>query len=462
MSFRSIAASFAASLGIVATVLPAQAADLAFPGAIGYGAKAEAWKGGDIVAVTTLADDGPGSLRACAKNGNQPRVCVFRVSGTIMLDSPIRVGSNIYIAGQTAPGKGIQLRNRNSVLTPLVVKNVRQVVIRFMKIRPGPSITPSANVDAITVEDSRMVYLGNLSMQFATDETFNIHVSGGKVSNITLADSILALSLDRSTHPKGKHSKGALICSHEKKENVCGRITIARNLFAHHRDRMPDIKGTNLGRIDVLNNVFYNPISQFGEFYDLLGDVTIIYGGNAALTGPSTSGRTPEAVQVFEWKRKRRVSLMSFNNKRGTATGCNPRSFAVLNSTAKARRIPTTSGPFSAPVYDSKHTVYNVLTQSGDRMPGEVHLDWLDKQVINDTLKCRGRVINHPEEVGGWPQVPNVPPTIDSDKDGLPDHYEASTPGLSPSQPNNPWARPSGSSLSHVETWLAKLAGDLK
>ncbi len=461
LRFAPAAASVAASLGLFSATLPALAKDIAFPGALGYGAKALAWKGGDIVEVTNLADSGSGSLRACAKNGGVPRVCVFRVSGTIMLDSPIFVGSNIYIAGQTAPGKGIQLRNRNSIQTPLIVKNSREVVIRFLKIRPGPSISPSANVDAITLEDAKKIYLGNLSMQFATDETFNIHVSGGKVANITLADSILALSLDHSTHPKGRHSKGALICSHEKENNICGRITIARNLFAHHRDRNPDIKGTDVGPIEVLNNVFYNPISQFGEFYDLLGDVTIIYGGNVALSGPSTKNKTPEAVQVFEWKRKRRVSIMAFNNKTGAAAGCNPRTFAVLNPTAKARRIPTTSGPFSAPLYKAKHTVHNVLTKVGDRMPGDVHLDALDKRVINDALRCLGRVINTPDEVGGWPTLPSVPPVVDTDRDGLPDDYETATPGLSPDQPNNPWARPSGSTLSHVETWLALLAGDL-
>ncbi|WP_185960831.1 pectate lyase family protein [Aliiroseovarius halocynthiae] len=458
---RPLATISAACFGVFAAAIPTQAQDIAFPGALGFGAKALAWKGGDVVAVTTLADSGPGSLRACANNGGKPRVCIFHVSGTIMLDSPIRVGSNIYIAGQTAPAKGIQLRNRGSVVTPLIIKNSREVVVRFLKIRPGPSITPSANVDAITVEDSTKIYLGNLSMQFATDETFNVHVSGGKVANITLADSILALSLDRSTHPKGKHSKGALICSHEGKSNICGRITIARNLFAHHRDRMPDIKGTDVGQIEVLNNVFYNPISQFGEFYDLLGDVKIIYGGNVALSGPSTSGQKPEAVQVFEWKRKRRVSIMAFDNITGAATGCNQRSFAVLNPTAKARRIPTTSGPFSAPLNKAKHTLLNVLRHAGDRLPGEIHLDALDKRVIDDTLKCFGRVINTPEEVGGWPVLPVRNAQADSDGDGLPDLYEDVTPGLSRNQPNNPWARPSGSTLSHIETWLAKLAGDI-
>ncbi|MCK0143108.1 hypothetical protein [Aliiroseovarius sp. F20344] len=463
VKLKSMASAIVAGFGFVgASLLPAQAQDIAFPGAIGFGAKAVGWKGGDVVAVTTLADSGPGSLRACVKNREQPRVCIFRVSGTIMLDSPIFVGSNLYIAGQTAPGKGIQLRNRNSIQTPLILKNSRQVVMRFLKVRPGPSITPSANVDAVTLEDTKNIYLGNLSMNFATDETFNIHVSGGKVVNITLADSILALSLDRSTHPKGKHSKGALICSHEQKNNSCGRITLARNLFAHHRDRMPDIKGTNLGPIEVLNNVFYNPISQFGEFYDLLGNVKIIYGRNIALSGPSTLSKTPAAVQVFEWKRKRRVSLMAFGNKTGAATGCNSRKFAVLNSTAKARRIPTTSGPFSAPLYKTNRTLHNVLTQVGDRMPGDAHLDRLDKRVINDALKCRGKVINSVEEVGGWPEIQSAPAPADRDSDGLPDYYEAATAGLSPTQPNNPWKRPRGSDYSHLEIWLATLAGDLE
>lgn len=56
--------------------------------------------------MTTLDDRGPGSLRACAANGDRPRVCVFDIGGTISVDTPIRTGSNLYIAGQTAPGQG--------------------------------------------------------------------------------------------------------------------------------------------------------------------------------------------------------------------------------------------------------------------------------------------------------------------------------------------------------------------
>ena len=51
----------------------------AFPGAVGYGAAAKGGRGGRIIAVDTLADSGPGSLRACI-DATGPRVCIFRVS----------------------------------------------------------------------------------------------------------------------------------------------------------------------------------------------------------------------------------------------------------------------------------------------------------------------------------------------------------------------------------------------
>jgi hypothetical protein len=96
------------------------------------------------------------------------------------------------------------------------------------------------------------VILDHLSLQYATDELLDIGALRGSSFDITMQDSLLAWGLDRTNHAKGKHSKGALICAMSSKGD-CGRITLLRNLFAHNRDRNPDVKGTSIGPVEIVN-----------------------------------------------------------------------------------------------------------------------------------------------------------------------------------------------------------------
>ena len=83
---------------------------LAFPGAMGWAATTPGGRGGQIIKVTTLVNDGPGSLRA-AIDAKGPRIVVFEVGGVIDLDRrtlTIRE-PHVTIAGQTAPSPGITL-----------------------------------------------------------------------------------------------------------------------------------------------------------------------------------------------------------------------------------------------------------------------------------------------------------------------------------------------------------------
>lgn len=439
---------------------PALGDVLAFPGADGYGAIATGWRGGDVVRVTSLAGDGPGTLRACAENNDTPRICVFAVSGTIVVDHPIRPGSNLYVAGQTAPGDGIQIRVEGPRQGPLILEDSHDVVLRFMSLRPGPSSEPSPTVDALTIEDSERLYLGNLSMAFATDETFNIHVSGGRSADITLADSLLALSLDRTNHPDGRHSKGALICSTEGTGFECGRISLLRNLFAHHRDRNPDVKATSIGPVEVINNVFYNPISQFGEVYDLAGDVSLIYAGNIVMPGPSTVRNVPEALQVFDFT-EAAIEIAAWGNIAPSRDRCAGGRSALLLDPAAEAAVVATSADTMATVLTAEEAYSHVMTRAGDAIPGRRVHDPLDQLVIDSVFACTGEVIDEVDQVGGWPLIAESAMIADSDGDGLPDDWEDMRPGLAPDRADDAWALDPITGLSHVETWLAVLAGDI-
>jgi hypothetical protein len=62
----------------------------AFPTAEGFGANSVGARGGRIIEVTNLNDSGKGTLRS-AMEASDPRIVVFRVSGTITLKNAIRV-----------------------------------------------------------------------------------------------------------------------------------------------------------------------------------------------------------------------------------------------------------------------------------------------------------------------------------------------------------------------------------
>ena len=103
----------------------------AFPGAEGGGMYTFGGRGGKVLTVTNLNDDGPGSFRwACEQGG--ARIVVFNVSGIIRLKSPIYVRAPyITIAGQTAPGEGICIAGESFQV------DTHDVIVRHMRFRHG-------------------------------------------------------------------------------------------------------------------------------------------------------------------------------------------------------------------------------------------------------------------------------------------------------------------------------------
>jgi hypothetical protein len=426
----------------------------AFADATGFGRNATGWRGGAVIKVTTLEDSGPGSLRACAE-GSRPRVCIFEIAGTIAVDSTIAVGANVYLAGQTAPGDGVQLRLRGASERPMMVNAASDVVIRHLRLRPGPPQKRSSSVDGIAVFDSHDVILDHLSVQYSTDELLSIGTLRGSVSDITVQDSLLAWGLDRANHLKRKHSKGALICTLDG-SGECGRISLVRNLFAHNRDRNPDVKGTGSGPIEIVNNVFYNPNSQFGEFYDDEGDLRINYIGNTALSGPSTRREEPPyAVEIYN---DRSPDFDVMVHVRDNIDGHHRRNDSepdelVVRPDGRGYLSPEPFLPLAAEALASEVALERVLAQVGATAPMR---DRLDRQAVDDVINRTGQVIDDPAEAGGWPDLRSGPAPADRDADGMPDPWESGH-GTDP-HAFDAWQDADGNGWPNLEDYLNERA----
>ena len=216
--------------------------------------------GGEIIRVTTLAKDGPGSLsEALAREG--PRIIVFEVGGAIDLErSSLTITQpHVTIAGQTAPSPGITiLRGGINVAT-------HDVIIRHLRVAVGADGLPKRHgweVDAFSTRSAHNLLIENNSFFWGVDE--NMSASGprftgdtveewreGTSRNIVFRSNLAAEGLADSTHPKGEHSKGSLI-----HDNATG-IVFERNVWAHNVERSPLLKGG----VEALmvNNLIYDP-----------------------------------------------------------------------------------------------------------------------------------------------------------------------------------------------------------
>ncbi|WP_338240854.1 pectate lyase family protein [Aurantiacibacter hainanensis] len=442
-------------------------AEIAFPGAVGYGRNATGWRGGEIYHVTTLENEGPGSLRDCAEHDRPARVCVFDISGTIVVDDQIRVSSNTYIAGQTAPGEGVQIRLGDGRSSPLMIFEAHDVLLRNLKFRPGASREPSSNVDALAIESSSNIYVDRVSAQFATDENLSLGTEDLASEDITIARSITSLSLDKANHPRGRHSKGALLCADDGSASMCGRVTLYGNLFAHNRDRNPDIASSPAGPVDIVNNVFYDATSQFGEFRNLYGDTWISYVGNVVLPGPSTRETPPPvAFQVLPFGEEQGFTMEVYEHDNLHLANqmdmlCDrSRNRPIADDDARAYLVSEPRTPLSVSPLPSAVVYESVLTDAGARHGPERQLDRLDAAVIENVRSCQGGRINDPSDVGGWPDLAVERGAPDSDGDGMPDAWEEAREGLDPGDPSDTWQDRDSDGWSNIEEYLSYLAGD--
>ena len=424
--------SILTGLILVTVILNSWSQQLAFPSAEGYGKYSKGGRGGEVYEVTNLNDSGEGSLRA-AVEAYGPRTVVFRVSGTITLESPLTIRNPyITIAGQTSPGDGICIRRH-----PLNI-DADHVIIRYIRVRLGDE--SGKDYDAMSSRYCKHIILDHISASWSVDECMSIY----HCDSITVQWCIVSESMSHSNHVKGSHGFGGIWGSNYG--------TYHHNLLAHHSSRNPRM-ASGCGNTDYRNNVIYNwgyqslyggEKHQSGNDKFNFSNFNIV--ANYYKPGPGT--RPGEVMH--------RIANPSFRseddhgkwyiaentvegNKKVSADNWNGGVQTKLSFEKIKLEEPWPSMPINQQTAEEAYKI--VLENAGAKLPKRDVVDtrilkevqggyatyegktYKSEHQVADTTKICG-IIDTQDDVGGWPVLKSAPAPIDRDHDGMPDEWE--------------------------------------
>lgn len=400
----------------------------AFPTAEGFGAYSQGGRGGDVYHVTNLNDDGEGSFRYGIENADGPRTIVFDVSGTITLESKLTVKKPyITVAGQTAPGDGICVRDYQFGIS------ADHVIVRYIRSRLGDQAGQES--DALSITSGHNIIVDHCSASWSVDEVLSCS-TGDKdaIDKVTVQWCIIAEGLYNSIHAKGSHGYGSLI-----RGCYGAQYSYIKNLYAHNNNRNPrpgnydeNTKALDpLGlQFDFRNNVLYNwGGSRPGYDGDRESVLRYNYVNNYGKPGPD-SDPTGYAYSV-ECRHFR--AYYSGNKFFGTIPTDQWSLVKWNDFTAQEIADYKMTSPFSTgPVVTlSAQEAYDEIINN---VGASFVRDTADTRIISDVINGTGSKIDSPAEVGGWPTLVSLPAPTDADQDGMPDAWETAN-GLDPNNP---------------------------
>jgi hypothetical protein len=437
-------AVFAALMAAGLSPVVASAAIPVIPGVMGYGTTTTAGRGGKVIRVTSLAESGTGTLKACI-DASGPRVCVFEISGMIKLTQHLAIRNpNLTIAGQTAPSPGITLRGAS-----LIIKT-SDVLVQHIHVRPGddPNGPNPDNRDALRIEGDegtpivKNVVIDHCSFSWSIDEMASAWQNW---DNITLTNNIFAEPLNDSLHPKGPHGYGILFGP------VDGHYTMSNNLLAHMVERNPLTNATNAV---IVNNVIYNWKQNAVDLQSQSGaptNNTII--GNVFIKGADYKANSPVELRADATNGVPSGTKVYLDDNKAVEATSDPWSIAssmfgdLVLANYKATTPPSWPSGMTRLPTSGDVTLSYVLTYAGARPADR---DVVDKRVVDSVRNRTGRIINCVASngsercklnAGGWPNLASNKRTLSL-----------------PADPNTV----TSSGYTKLELWLQRMAADVE
>jgi pectate lyase len=209
----------------------------------GYGSETLGGELGATVVVTSLVDDGSGSLREAIAGGN--RNVVFAVAGDIVVSSALYLESYTTVDGATAPDPGITIRPASGYDGNLLeidgndfgVGQTHDIVVSHLRV-------DGSGLDNLRIEQGAYnIVIDHCSFRGALDG--NIDISDG-CHDITIQWCILAGAVKNSLIRDG-----------------CDSISLHHNLYVNGDERNPQIQA-GCTNVDMVNNVVYGWAGNYG------------------------------------------------------------------------------------------------------------------------------------------------------------------------------------------------------
>ncbi len=424
----------------------------AFPGAEGFGADTIGGRGGRIEYVTHTGDSGPGSFRNCAE-GDGPRICVFKTGGQIELEKSVQIRHPfVTIAGQSAPGGGISIRTKPDNPKAAIIVRTHDVVIRYLRIRPGASYVSGDTQDALTITNSAEpvynIIVDHTSMSWASDEVANVW---NNAYDITFQWNIIAEGLQCMNHPDDgcEHSKGLLVGGVDTYN-----VSVHHNLLTNHSERSPRMAMTGLA--DIVNNVIYNPKYSATQVSDRYAVGKVNYVNNYMKKGGNSKS---DYMITLKGEKKNGFSLYVAGNISQQRHSIAMKEDLVVKSNGASwnnvsRHLAPAITTHTCESFEDCQVYDLVLATAGANLPKR---DAVDKRIVEEVRQGTGKIIDAQSQLGcyldcknylksidysslgisdpltsdGWPILSAGKPYPDEDEDGMADPWEISH-GLDP------------------------------
>ncbi|MBR7169938.1 MAG: pectate lyase [Alistipes sp.] len=421
----------------------------AFPGAEGGGMYTTGGRGGRVIHVTNLNDSGSGSLRAAIEESGA-RTIVFDVCGTIQLKEELRIkNGDLTIAGQTAPGEGITLRDYS------VVVSANNVIIRYMRFRMGDAAKHEG--DAIWGRYQQDIILDHCSMSWSTDECASFYAN----KNFTMQWCLIGEALRESVHGKGSHGYGGIWGG--KNASFHHNLLTSndsRNARIDHPNVYGNYLSTHRGNVDYRNNLIYNwggnsTYGGEGGWFNMVN--------NYYKPGPASKERKYflDAYAIYDNVDKKYprlyltgnyhagsyASSLNSDNWNGGIYWHNGSDVGDVAGVKKTAIQPIRKDDTKS-CYTSTHAAADAYARTLDYAGASLKRDAVDTRLVGDARSgkatytdggngSKNGIIDTQTAVGGWPTLSATSEEIaraktDTDKDNIPDYYEGLL-GLNPS-----------------------------